>query len=216
MPISAIDDITPAAEAFLERASGLLRFEPTMTVARLWLAALRADTPARIPGFDPLDAGPTLRHIYLLERDGDRMRYRVSGEAVNDLFGSSHGGKRLDEVVPSGIYPLIRPYYWDVFALKACVFKGYVAHSFKGRTEFERLLLPVYRNGQVQILGVLAMSSTAAVLPGPDVPPPVEPGFHFTQIDLTTGGVTAGHVPLDALPLDELPFEKHIKMRQPM
>lgn len=214
-PVTEADTVAaqPVATALREQTDRLLRYSPTLAIADLWLRGFREGTSGTFPGFDPLDALPHLSYLYLLEREGDLLRYRVSGEAVNDLFGSNHTGKTLDQVVPAGIYGVINPYFHDVFESKACVFKGHVVHPGPSHTEFERLLLPVRRNGVLQLLGILALSTTAALRTDDRLPPRADSGFHFTQIDLNDGTVTEARIPLAELPLEEMPFESHMRAR---
>ncbi|MDF1790649.1 MAG: PAS domain-containing protein [Thalassobaculaceae bacterium] len=200
-------------QAIRDQMRRLLRYEPTMVIADLWLDGCASPCAHGIPGFDPLDAAPLLRHLYILERDGNRMRYRVSGESVNDLFGSNHAGKLLDSVVPPDIYPVVEGYFLDVFALKICVFKGHITQPGRSHVEFERLLLPVFRNGEIQLLGTLALSTSAKLRVEADAPPRAGTGFHFTQIDLADGAVSEAHIPLSDLPVEQLPFESHVRRR---
>ncbi|WP_028794878.1 PAS domain-containing protein [Thalassobaculum salexigens] len=205
-------DASRFADALLALCRQRLRYQPTFAIAELWADSLLKAPPGGLPGFDPLDAAPMLPHIYILEREGDALRYRVSGESVNELFGSSHTGKLLSEVVPPGIYSLVAPYFREVFALKACIFKGHVIHSGHSAAEFERLLLPVRRNETLQLLGVLSLSTTSRLRTDDAAPAPVENGFHFTQIGLSDGTVTETHIPLRDLPVEDLPFKEHVRL----
>lgn len=206
-------DTPEIARAFLALCRQRLRYKPTLEIAELWASSAMQVPPGALPGFDPLDAAKLLTHLYILERDGDALRYRVSGEAVNELFASSHIGKTLNDVVPAAIYRLVSSYFHDVFALKACIFKGYIIHSGHSPAEFERLLLPVRRNGTIQLLGVLSLSTTSGVRTGNVVPAPVERGFHFTQFALADGTVTETAIPLEDLPVEDLPFKEHLRLR---
>lgn len=170
-----------------------IRYQPTFAFIGHWLSALDVTEGLKLPGFDPSDIPTLLPYVYLLELVGRRMRYRVSGEEVNRLFGSSHGGKFLDQVVPPEIYSEVSRYFLDVFDEKACVFKGHVLLPNKEFLEFERVLLPVARQETVQLLGALALSVGSAPRAIDPLPAPPEPGFHFTQIDLRTGTIERGH-----------------------
>jgi|GEM_PF-540348 len=206
---------TPAFASHPLRAEARdqLRYAVTVEILDLWLNGAAEQAADGVPGFDPLDAPHLLGFIYILEQDGERMRYRVSGESVNMLFGSNHGGKCLDEVVPTEIYPLVAPYFRDVFNLKACIFKGHVVLSTQRLAEFERLLLPVRRGGKIQVLGTLALSTSAPLRTDASVPPRADQGFNFTQIDLITGDCARSGIPLANLPVEQLPFESHVKRR---
>ncbi len=205
--------VPQSAGSLFRQSRRLLRFVPTIGLVDLWLEGLAAGPEAGIPGFDPIDAPALLGFVYILERDGDHLRYRVSGESVNQLFGSNHAGKRLDEVVPRGVHSLVEPYFLDVLDRKACIMKGQVRLTGHRTAEFERVLLPVHRAGRTQILGAVALSNTATLRAEDPVPPPADPGFHFTQIDLSTGAVAEKSVPLSEIPVEQLPFEDHVRRR---
>lgn len=190
-------------------AAEQLRYEPTCRAVEHWLQLLDTSAERDLPDFDPVDAPGLLAFIYILERDGDRLRYRVSGESVNQLFGANHGGKYLDQVVPALLYPMVAPYFLSVFDKVVCIFKSHVILSNQQLTEFERVLLPVRRGGQVQLLGTLSLSTSAKIRRDRPAPPVVEPGFHFTQIDLATGDITESRIPHRDLPIDHMPFELH-------
>lgn len=190
-----------------------LRFGPSVAVIRHWLDGLAAAPDGELPGFDPLDAPALLGYIYILESVGDRMRYRVSGELVNVLFGSNHSGKHLDEVVPRDVYPFIKGFFQDVFDLKACIFKGHITLSNQRLTEFERILLPVRRGGGIQLLGSLALSTSAPLRDDAPVPARADQGFQFTQIDLKTLKISESMVAIDRLPVDTMPFDRHLRKR---
>lgn len=176
-----------------------IRYQPTSLVLDYWLRMLVATGSGALPGFDPLDVPTLLPHIYLLQRHGDRLRYRVSGEAVNDLFGSNHTGKHLDAVVPPEIYPHVAPYFMAVFERKVCIFKGHVLLAGRDYLEFERVLLPIERNGEVHLLGSLALSSTSPLRKERAVAPPPAPGFHFTLYDLGSGTTDTSRITLAPL-----------------
>lgn len=131
---------------------------------------------------------------------------------VDQLFGSNHGGKCLDEVVPPAIYPKIAPFFLGVFERVACIFKGHVILPDREFMEFERLLVPVDRSGAVQLLGTLALSTTAVLQERADLPPRAPQGFNFTQVDLTTGLTTQTAIPMDQLPVDDMPYASHHRL----
>lgn len=205
---------TAAIDSLNALSSDTLRFKPTFDLLRIWTKALEAGPDDRFPGFDPLDAGGILGHLYLLERDGERLRYRVAGEALNDLFGSNHGGRYVDEVIAPSLQEVVEPFYHAVLRGTVCVFKGKVIVSARRNAEFERILLPIHRGGTVQILGSLSVSGTAPLRDDGPIPPASEKGYHFVQIDPVTGHVTRTTIPHADLPVDQLPYEDHLK-RQP-
>jgi len=160
-----------------------LRFRPSLEVLAYWRDNRVGDTGSA--AIDPIDLGPILPYLYLLERDGDRLRYRVSGDRVNQLFTSEHTGKFLDEVVPAEVYRVVGPYFLEVFEGTIVLFKGHVVLPGKEYIEFERVLMPVSIRGEPRLLGCLSMSSTARILAG--AAPEVAPGFHFYRMSVRPG-----------------------------
>ena len=177
-------------------AQSLIRFQHTWEVFRYWQDNLKSSEAAELPKFDPIDVPKLLSHVYLLENISNRLRYRVSGEEVNRLFGSNHTGKFLDDVVPERIYPHVADYYLAVFESKVCVFKGHVLLPRREFLEFERVLLPIERNGTVQLLGTLALSTSSQLRDAQTIPPPPKEGFHFHLFDLKSGQSETHHDPI--------------------
>lgn len=207
---TAQDGLSTAAIDSLKDLSGeVLRFKPTCDLLRIWVNGLESDPSNRFPEFDPLDAGRILGHLYLLESEGSRLRYRVAGEAVNDLFGSNHGGRYVDEVIPPSLQAVVEPFYHAVLQGTLCIFKGKVIVSPRRNAEFERILLPIHRGGVVQILGSLSVSGTAPLRGDGPIPPPSEEGYHFVQIDPVSGSINETTIPHKDLPVDLLPYAAH-------
>ncbi len=176
----------------------LLRFQPTARVLDYWIAE---QEPGLLQpfDFDPAAVPSILPYVYLLEREGDRLKYRVSGEEVNRLFGSSHAGKFLDEVVPPEIYELVGPYFLRVYDPAVCFFKGWVVLPDRDYLEFERVLMPVRHNGRLHLLGCLALSGSSPLRGDGVAVGETEPGFDFTVFDLA--GRTAEHRHIDTVPV---------------
>lgn len=166
----------------------LLRYQPTFRILDHWIGRQQPGTMKPID-FDPVEVPAVLPYVYLLERIGDRLRYRLSGEEVNRLFGTSHAGRFLDEVVPPDVYPIVAPFFLRVFDPTICVFKGRVVLPGRDYLEFERVLMPIFRNGSLHLLGSLALSGISPLQPGGADIPEAGPGFDFTVFDLTTGTV---------------------------
>lgn len=160
------------------------RFEQTRAVLTHWLHAA-AGSDGRYPEFDPIAVPRLLPFIYLLERQGDRLRYRVSGENVNALYSMQHTGRFLDEIVPAGIYNDVAPFFHGVASGRVLHFRGRVILSGREHLEFERTVLPITRRGETMLLGCAAFTHTAAFVPGSQGAP--ERGYHFDTIDLATG-----------------------------
>jgi len=171
----------------------LIRYEKTAQIVAHWASLSDADGVGDIPAFDPVSVPRLLPFIYLLQRSGDRLRYRVSGEEVNRLFGSSHTGRYLDEVVPPEIYPDVAPFFFSVLEGNVGIFKGHVRVPGRQHMEFERVLLPIRRKGEIQLLGTLAMSTTSELRRDRPPPPAAGPGFHFHLLNLDGGPPVSRH-----------------------
>lgn len=142
--------------------------------------------------FDPIDVPALLRFLYLLERHEGRLRYRVSGEAVNSLFERQHTGRYRDEVVPPRIHQIVAPCFERVFDGTVCLFQGDVVLPNRDFLRFERVLLPVRRQERLLLLGCLSLSNTARPRANPS--PVRSDGFHFTVYDLASGATEERHV----------------------
>lgn len=160
-----------------------LRYINSLSLLDAWIACDEGAV------FDPLNVPQLLPYLYLLDREGDRLRYRVSGEAVNALFGGQHTGRYLDQVVPAHIYPHVSPYFMRVITGDAiCFFQGRIGIQDREFMHFERLLLPIHRYGRTMLLGCLSLSGMTAKRAGADAAPE-QSGYHFTLIDRHTGTV---------------------------
>ena len=109
----------------------------------------------------------------------------MSGEQVNSLFYQQHTGRCFDEVVPPEIHRIVEPFFQRVFDGTLCIFKGNVVLKNREFLSFERVLLPVTRQGRSLLLGCLALSNAATLRPDP--PPPLPDGFHFFVYHLASG-----------------------------
>ena len=124
----------------------LVRYEKTAQILEHWITIGNPEQAGQPPLFDPVEIPRLLPFVYLLQRNGDRLRYRVSGEEVNRLFGQNHIGRHLDEVVPADIYTHVSPYFFRVFDPSICIFSGHIVLPEREHLEFERVLLPVMRS----------------------------------------------------------------------
>lgn len=183
----------PILDQLRSLAKSRLRYSETAHILAHWIEMSEAASPDRIPAFDPIAVPRLLPFIYLLQDIDGRLRYRVSGEEVNRLFGSNHIGQYLDEVVPAEIYPEVAPFFFKVLDGNVCIFKGHVLLPEREHMEFERVLLPISRNGEVQLLGTLALNGGSDLRT--DIAPPErpEPGFHFDTLDLNSGTITSAY-----------------------
>jgi hypothetical protein len=191
--------MSPISQKVLELSRQQIRYQKTAEITAHWRALSDAADPGPIPMFDPMGVPGLLPYVYLLQRDAQRLRYRVSGEEVNRLFGSNHTGQYLDEIVPAEIYPEVAPFFFKVLDGYICVFKGYVLLPGQEHLEFERVLLPIERKGEVQLLGTLSLSSTSGLRRDQTPPAAPDPGFHFYLLELKTGDLERHHKSL--LPL---------------
>lgn len=179
----------------------LVRYEKTAQILEHWINLGTPEQTGQVPLFDPVEIPKLLPFIYLLQRNGDRLLYRVSGEEVNRLFGQNHIGRHLDEVVPAEIYGHVSPYFFRVFDPCICIFSGHIILPEREHLEFERVLLPVMRKQEIQLLGTLSLSTTSPLrtdLQPADAP---GPGFHFTLINLRSGETESSYKNL--MPLAE-------------
>ena len=172
------------------------RFEQSLRLVRYWAAKASESPAGEFPDLDPVDIPQLLPFLYLLERDGDRLRYRVSGDNVNHLFGSEYTRRYFDEVVPLASYQVVSPYFFRVLDGYCCVFKGFLTQPEGDLLEFERILVPVFRKNRRLILGCASFSATGNIRRL--APEPPGPGFHFHVVDLKTGAVEESWV--DILP----------------
>ncbi len=170
------------------------RFSNTLTLLEYWLSKQPErsgmDASPLVPAdFDPVDVPTLLPYLYLLEKRDNRLRYRVSGETVNQLFGQQHTGAYLDTVIPPKLYPIVVPHILRVLDGAWLLLQGHVTQPEKKYVEFERLFLPVRRKSGIQVLGCQFLSITANYR---EDPPPLQRPDHynFYSTDLHSGAMT--------------------------
>jgi hypothetical protein len=161
-------------------ARSVCRFKTSLSLIEHWVSISPPEDQLKFPEFDPIDIPSLLPNIYLLEKIEDRLKYRVSGENVNSLFGWQNTGKFLDEVVPPHLYKIVRPYFFEVLEGSVAIFGGMIVHSNKEYLEFERVLMPVRRKGQVRLLGMQSLTNTARLRD--DAPPPRRQGGYTVNV----------------------------------
>lgn len=171
------------------------RFELSLRFLQHWIAGFAERDGRGLPDFDPVDVPALLPNLYLLARENDRLRYRVSGEAVNRLFERQNTGRMLDEVVPSTLYAHLAPFFFGVLDGAVCVFSGQLIVNGRECLDFEHSLTPVRRSGRVMLLACLALGDTARLRAGR---PPHLAGFRFRTLDLATGGERTADLDLPA------------------
>lgn len=172
----------------LALAKRIFRFRTSLDLIEHWLSKQPNEDRLDIPDFDPIDVPNLLPNIYLLEKIDGRLKYRVSGENVNSLFGRQNTGRFLDEVVPPHLYEFVHPYFYSIFSGNLVIFGGMVVVSNKEYLEFERVLLPVRRNGEIRLLGMQSLTDTAKLRENAPPPRP-KGGYTFHWQNLATGSV---------------------------
>ncbi|MBP5855994.1 PAS domain-containing protein [Marivibrio halodurans] len=177
--ISGSGDMPTPIDRLHAACDSRLRYRDSMTLVDMWIAN---DEGSR---FDPCDIPTLLAKIYLLDQEGERLRYRVSGEAVNALTNRQHTGRFLDEIVPPDIYPEILPCFMRVIGGTAiCILQGKLIVPERDNLYFERVLLPVRRYGRTMLLGCRSLSTTCALRDGMTAE---QEGVRLTMIDRSTG-----------------------------
>jgi len=184
------------AEQVRELAERRCDYQQSLDIVAYWTSRQVSRDRLQPAEFDPVDVPALLPFLYLLERHEGRLRYRVSGEAVNSLFESQHTGRYLDEVVPPRIHRIVSPYFERVFDGTICLFQGHVVLPNRDFLRFERVLLPVRRQGRLLLLGCLSLSNTAQLRAAPR--PSQADGFHFLVYDLASGETEERHVQVPA------------------
>ena len=117
-------------------------------VAAWWLAA-RGNR--RLPDrcdLDPVDLGPLLPYIWLIEvlpeHESCAYRYRLGGQHIEDTFGFSLRGKLLNEVIEPHVYGMVqRRCDHVVKGPGVCHVAGRVYMHVGLYREGERLILPL-------------------------------------------------------------------------
>jgi hypothetical protein len=87
--------------------------------------------------------------VFLTERVGDRLRYRLVGEAFREIYGDKLAGMFLDEVDFDHITAIYVGEYDTVAATFAPVARKWQFTKNDGRyLDFERLILPLSADGE--------------------------------------------------------------------
>jgi hypothetical protein len=80
--------------------------------------------------------------------EDDDFRYRLAGEHVNAVFGSSLRGKRLSDIIEPHLLDTVREHYLHVLNTPGVVYAiGQVYMRIGGYREGERLILPLSDDG---------------------------------------------------------------------
>jgi hypothetical protein len=119
-------------------------------VARWWLSTY---TPGRLPHRNEIDLDAiklALPYVWLIEHipEDDAFRYRLAGEHVNGVFGSSLRGKYLGEIIEPHMLDTVRDRFLHTLKTPGVVYAvGRVYMRIGGYREGERLILPLSDDG---------------------------------------------------------------------
>jgi len=112
----------------------------------LWSANLKGRTlPARAD-FDPVDMPKLLPHIILvdIEHPGPRLRVRLSGTNVVNVFGGDYTGQYLDEIDFGDARPKILHDYLFAVDARRPLFSDHKFRRLSGTyLNIERVILPL-------------------------------------------------------------------------
>ncbi|MEQ9334739.1 PAS domain-containing protein [Thalassobaculum sp.] len=116
-------------------------------------AAMRPPTRADI---DPLEIGPDIRHVVLLDvaLDPLRFRWRLLGGELVDSIGRNVSGKSFEEVYPHPLYADVMRVFSRV-ALTGLPVRhvGTARFANRGHLRYESLHLPLFGdNGEVAMM----------------------------------------------------------------
>lgn len=125
---------------------------------------------------DPCDLPrPILPIMFIYERRGDRLRCRLSGTRMRDLFGADGTGLFLDQMIaPQSVSGRSALFHRTLDSGLPLLYRGFLVPVGKGWRGFNRLLLPVaVRAGEpaTQVMGMVRVFDPppgAAALEGAD------------------------------------------------
>lgn len=108
---------------------------------------------------DPIAFTTALPHVFLIEldREADRLRYRLAGEEINTRYQNGIVGKYLDEITPAEALPRVNAYFRACIDRPALVLlKGILFGERAQPGMGERLLLPLNdsRNDSKGLIGI--------------------------------------------------------------
>lgn len=127
-------------------------------VLAVWQAA--ADTEAgsdalsdagrpRVPGraaVDPVALGRALAHVWLVEQEPGtgRLRYRLAGEGINEVYRRNLAGLYLEDIIPAAGFAVVERRYRDVLHTPALLRTSGMVYVRNERSLVgERLILPL-------------------------------------------------------------------------
>jgi len=107
---------------------------------------------------------PALPFMFIYERVGTRLRCRLAGTKMRDIFGMDATGRFIDELVAPQALPARAALFHNSLDLGMPVFyRGYLVPAGRDWRRFHRLLLPVAPRGSAQatqIMGLLRVFET--------------------------------------------------------
>lgn len=134
--------------------------ESVLAVAGYWLSAGGDRFAVGRRDLDPLVLGPgVLPRLWLADADPARgdVRFRLAGEAINEMFGHSVRDRWLGELLPEGKAAVLRRRFARVLADPCvCYCRGVIRIDHERHGWSERLTLPIADDAGrlVHLLGV--------------------------------------------------------------
>ncbi len=161
----------PAERAERPSPVGIAPQEPVLRrVLEVWQAAWQGGDPPERRAVDPVDLGPALPHLWTCERDpgGQRFRYRLAGERINDIYKRNLAGWHLDEIIPEPGLTIVQRRYATVVDAPALLHTSGLVYLRNDRTfRGERVILPAVdrESGCAIVIGatVYALVPSAAL-----------------------------------------------------
>jgi hypothetical protein len=113
-----------------------------------WLSK-KGDRPVPLRAdIAPYEIPDVLPWVFLMERVGGRLRYRLVGEAFREIYGAKLIGMFLDEIDLDHVTAAYIGEYADASAGPTPVARQWNFIKIDGRhLEYERLILPLSANG---------------------------------------------------------------------
>jgi hypothetical protein len=120
-----------------------------------WLS-LRFGAPIPLrASLDPMAVAPLLPWVFLieLEQASNRFRYRLAGTEIVRVHGAELRGRFLDELLPASYYREVEPVFRQVAVDgRSMLYSGRMATAGTGHLAYERLLLPLARPGESNVV----------------------------------------------------------------
>ena len=141
-------DIPPALDESVFRS--LLGDGPIAGLFDYWQGLIRADTLPGRKDIDPFAIKAILPDLYILQRGEDAvLRFRLTGTALHDLFGTDVTGKALDDVLEGRDLRNARRCYGAVDMMAAPWMTRIVYDLGQDdRYRYRRLVCPLASDGQ--------------------------------------------------------------------